>query len=67
MQPSGLRAVKGNGGTVRLVVLPGEAHGYRARESVLDTVAEMFDWCDRFVRDAKPAEKGQPIETDSGR
>jgi dipeptidyl aminopeptidase/acylaminoacyl peptidase len=51
------QAVKGNGGTARLVVLPGEAHGYRARESVLDTVAEMFDWCDRYVRDAKPAEK----------
>jgi dipeptidyl aminopeptidase/acylaminoacyl peptidase len=48
------QAVKGNGGTARLVVLPGEAHGYSARESVLHTVAEMFDWCDKYVRDAKP-------------
>lgn len=61
------QAIKGNGGTVRLVVLPGEAHGYRARESVLDTVAEMFDWCDRYVRDAKPAEKAQLIEAGSAR
>jgi dipeptidyl aminopeptidase/acylaminoacyl peptidase len=48
------QAVKGNGGTARLVVLPGEAHGYSARESVLHTIAEMFDWCDKYVRDAKP-------------
>jgi dipeptidyl aminopeptidase/acylaminoacyl peptidase len=48
------QAVKGNGGTARLVVLPGEAHGYAARESVLHTVAEMFDWCDKYVRDAQP-------------
>ena len=61
------QAVKGNGGTARLVVLPGEAHGYRARESVLHTVAEMFEWCDRFARDAKsdtgdkqPVEAGTP-------
>jgi len=47
------QAVKGNGGTARLVLLPGEAHGYAARESVLHTVAEMFDWCDKYVRDAK--------------
>jgi dipeptidyl aminopeptidase/acylaminoacyl peptidase len=47
------QAVKGNGGTARLVLLPGEAHGYSARESVLHTVAEMFDWCDKYVRDAK--------------
>jgi dipeptidyl aminopeptidase/acylaminoacyl peptidase len=47
------QAVVGNGGTARLVVLPGEAHGYRARESILETVAEMFEWCDRYVRDAR--------------
>jgi dipeptidyl aminopeptidase/acylaminoacyl peptidase len=47
------QAVKGNGGTARLVLLPGESHGYSARESVLHTVAEMFDWCDKYVRDAQ--------------
>ena len=48
------QAVKGYGGTVRLVMLPKESHGYRARESVLHTHAETLDWLNRFVRDASP-------------
>jgi dipeptidyl aminopeptidase/acylaminoacyl peptidase len=44
------QAVKGNGGTVRLVILPHESHGYRARESVLHVLAEMFEWADRYVK-----------------
>ena len=43
------QAIKGNGGTARLVLLPHESHGYRARESVLHVLAEMFDWADRWV------------------
>jgi dipeptidyl aminopeptidase/acylaminoacyl peptidase len=43
-------AIRGNGGTARLVLLPNEAHGYRARESILHTLAEMFDWADRYVK-----------------
>lgn len=43
-------AVQGSGGTTRLVMLPGEAHGYSARESVGQTVAEMTDWLDRFMK-----------------
>jgi dipeptidyl aminopeptidase/acylaminoacyl peptidase len=42
-------AIRGNGGTARLVLLPNEAHGYRARESILHTLAEMLDWADRYV------------------
>jgi len=38
------QAIKGNGGTARLVLLPFESHGYRARESVLHVLAEMFEW-----------------------
>jgi dipeptidyl aminopeptidase/acylaminoacyl peptidase len=57
------QAVKGNGGTARLVFLPGEDHGYQARESVLHTVAEMLDWCERHVRSEKPA----PVEATSPR
>jgi dipeptidyl aminopeptidase/acylaminoacyl peptidase len=49
------QAVKGYGGTVRLVMLPKESHGYRARESVLHTHAETLDWLNRFVRDASPS------------
>ncbi len=43
-------AVKGHGGTVRLVMLPYESHGYSARESVYHTLAEMIDWLDRHVK-----------------
>ena len=45
------QAIKGNGGTVRLVMLPLESHGYRARESVLHTQAEMIEWLNKYVRD----------------
>jgi dipeptidyl aminopeptidase/acylaminoacyl peptidase len=44
-------AIKGHGSIARLVVLPYEGHGYEARESVLHTLAEMFDWFDKHVRD----------------
>ena len=47
-------AIKGLGGTARLVMLPNEAHGYMARESVLHTLAEMIDWFDRYVKNAPP-------------
>ena len=43
-------AFKGSGATVRLVLLPHEAHAYAARESVLHTLAEMLDWANRFVK-----------------
>ena len=43
-------AIRGNGGTARLVMLPHEAHGYRGRESVLHTLAEMIDWADRWAK-----------------
>ena len=48
------QAIKGNGGTVRLVMLPYESHGYRARESVLHTQAEMISWFDEHVKNASP-------------
>jgi dipeptidyl aminopeptidase/acylaminoacyl peptidase len=47
-------ALKGHGATVRYVTLPNEAHGYAARESVLHTVAEMLNWANEFVKNAKP-------------
>ena len=47
-------ALKGLGGTVRLVMLPHESHGYRARESILHMLWEMSEWLDRWVRDAEP-------------
>jgi dipeptidyl aminopeptidase/acylaminoacyl peptidase len=50
-------AVKGHGGTVRLVMLPHESHGYAARESVLHTLAEMVAWFDHYVKNAPPRER----------
>jgi dipeptidyl aminopeptidase/acylaminoacyl peptidase len=44
------QAVRGNGGTARLVVLPYESHGYVARESVEHTLAEMLAWFDKYVK-----------------
>jgi dipeptidyl aminopeptidase/acylaminoacyl peptidase len=43
-------AIRANGGTSRLVLLPHEAHGYRAKESVLHTLAEMFEWADKYAK-----------------
>ncbi len=43
-------ALKGHGATVRLVMLPHESHGYRAEESVLHVLAEMFEWFDQYVK-----------------
>lgn len=47
-------ALKGNGATVRYVVLPSEAHGYRARQSVGHTLWEMINWLDRHVKSTSP-------------
>jgi dipeptidyl aminopeptidase/acylaminoacyl peptidase len=51
-------ALKGLGKTARLVMLPAEAHGYSARESVLDVMAEMLEWFDKYVKNAKPRAAG---------
>jgi dipeptidyl aminopeptidase/acylaminoacyl peptidase len=49
------QALRGHGATARYVVLPHESHGYRARESVLHTLAEMIEWADRWAKN-RPAE-----------
>lgn len=46
-------ALKGHGATVRLVMLPNESHGYRAKESVLHVLAEMIEWFDKYVKNKK--------------
>jgi dipeptidyl aminopeptidase/acylaminoacyl peptidase len=51
-------AIKGLGGTARLVMLPNEAHSYRARESIMQMLAEMNSWLDTYVKQAKPVEAG---------
>ena len=43
-------AIKGHGGTSKLVMLPKESHGYRAKESILHTLYEMDSWLEKFVK-----------------
>lgn len=50
-------AVKGNGGTARLVMLPNESHGYRARESIMQMLAESDAWLQKYVKGAEPEAK----------
>ncbi|MCI5054596.1 MAG: prolyl oligopeptidase family serine peptidase [Flavobacteriales bacterium] len=46
-------AVKGSGGTARLVLLPFEDHGYRAKESVEHVIWEQLEWFDKYVKNKK--------------
>ncbi|HEU0180454.1 MAG TPA: prolyl oligopeptidase family serine peptidase [Blastocatellia bacterium] len=48
------QAIKGNGGNVRYVTLPLEAHGYAARESLEHTLWEMITWMDKYVKGVQP-------------
>lgn len=43
-------AVRGSGGTARLVLLPFEDHGYRAKESIEHVLWEQFRWFDTYVK-----------------
>ena len=49
-------ALKGHGATARLVMLPHESHGYRARESVMHVAWETYEWLERYVKNASPRE-----------
>lgn len=43
-------ALKGHGATAKLVMLPHESHGYRARESVMHMLWETANWLDIYVK-----------------
>jgi dipeptidyl aminopeptidase/acylaminoacyl peptidase len=45
-------AIKGNGGTVKYISLPYEAHGYRGRENILHMLDEQFTWLEKYVKNA---------------
>jgi dipeptidyl aminopeptidase/acylaminoacyl peptidase len=53
-------AIRGTGGTVRLVMLPYESHGYQALESTEHVLYEMLSWFDRYVKNA-PSRSSQPV------
>ena len=43
-------AVRGSGGTTRLVLLPYEDHGYRAKETIEHVLWEQFRWFDKYLK-----------------
>jgi len=43
-------ALKGLGATARLVMLPKESHGYRAKESILHVLWEQDQWLEKYVK-----------------
>ena len=47
-------AIRGNGGTVRLVMLPHEPHWYSALESNEQEAYEEITWFDKYVKNATP-------------
>jgi dipeptidyl aminopeptidase/acylaminoacyl peptidase len=51
------QAMKGQGATVRLVMLPHEAHGYAGRETIEHVLYEMISWFDKYVKNAPPRSK----------
>jgi dipeptidyl aminopeptidase/acylaminoacyl peptidase len=51
------QAMKGHGATVRLVMLPHEAHGYAGRESIEHVLYEMISWFDKYVKNAPSKSK----------
>ena len=55
-------AVRGSGGIARMVLLPFEDHGYRARESIEHVLWEQFRWFDRYVKNAGPRVPPAPDE-----
>ena len=56
-------AVKGHGGTARLVMLPDESHGYRAKESIMHMLYEMDTWLEKHVKNAVTKPEGTSIST----
>ncbi len=56
-------ALKGHGAKARLVMLPNESHGYRARESVLHMMWETYNWLETYVKNAKPKKEKEKRTT----
>lgn len=52
-------ALKGLGATTRLVILPKESHGYRAKESILHLLWEQDQWLEQYVKNKKSSDTDQ--------
>ncbi|MBP2831966.1 S9 family peptidase [Aquimarina sp. U1-2] len=49
-------ALKGLGAITRLVMLPKESHGYRAKESILHMLWEQDQWLEKYVKNKQKTE-----------
>jgi len=58
-------ALKGLGATARLVMLPHEQHGYRARESLLHMMWEQYEWLDKYVVESKTVSNSDTTEQET--
>lgn len=56
-------AVKGHGGTARLVMLPNESHGYQAKESIMHMLWEMDSWMEKHVKNATTRPEDTKVST----
>lgn len=52
-------AIRGSGGTARMVLLPFEDHGYRAKESIEHVLWEQMNWFDEHVKNREVATKAK--------
>lgn len=57
-------ALKGLGGPARLVMLPKESHGYRAKESIMHVLWEQDQWLEEHVKNRDPMETTVEMEVD---
>lgn len=54
-------ALKGLGATVRLVMLPKESHGYRAKESILHLLWEQDQWLEKYLKGIDEKKLNMPM------
>ena len=59
-------AMKGLGGKARLVMLPHESHGYRAKESILHMLWEMDQLLEKYVKNKSGKEMDATINLEKG-
>ena len=59
-------AMKGLGGKARLVMLPHESHGYRAKESILHMLWEMNQLLEKYVKNGGEKEMDTSINLEGG-
>jgi tetratricopeptide (TPR) repeat protein len=59
-------AIKGLGGTARLVLLPHESHGYAAKENVLHMLWEQDEWLKKYCPSNEEKSTGSWVDPTNG-